>query len=208
MPDVDDVLETMETETEPKGAEEETKKADKKEIVFDELDDEVKRFIDQQRTQASKTAREKALRDAVKDPEIQQAIRAQLEEEAKLTAEERVAQKEKAISERENRIEAREKLVEAGITGEDLTKVLQFVVSVDKDTTLERTQSFIDTFSAMVESATTAKTRELIKGTPKPKTSATTTKDFKDMDSNEREALKRADPAKFKAEAEKLRKKI
>lgn len=208
MPDVEDVLDKLVDEPAPKGAETEPNEPNKKTIVFDELDDDVKRFIDQQRTQASKTAREKALRDAVKDPDIQKAIRAQLEEEAKLSAEERVAQKERAIAERENRIEAREKLVDAGITGEDLTKVLQFVVSDSKESTLEKTQAFIDTFTAMVESATTAKTRELIKGTPKPKTNATVTKEFKDMDSNEREALKKADPARFKAEVEKNSKRI
>lgn len=206
-PIIDKVLENV-VNPEPKGAEPTNPTPKKKEIVFDELDDDVKAFIDQQRTQASRTAREKALRDAVKDPEIKKAIRTEIEEEAKLSAEEKVRQREQQISLRENRIEAREKLIAAGITGEGLVKVLDFVVTDDKDTTLSKTETFVNTFTAMVASAAEAKTKELIKQTPKPKTNVTVPKEFKEMTFEERKNLMETDPARYKAELAKITSRI
>lgn len=195
-------------ETEPNKGDEGDGKKEEKEVKWEELPEDVRKYIDRERTKASQTAREKAKRDALKDPEVQQAIKAQLEEEARLTAEEKVARTLAEVARRENALDAREKLQKAGIIGEQLHTILDLVVSDDKVATLEKTDSFISTFTAMVDSATEAKTRELIKGTPKPKSSTTVTKAFKDMGFDERQALKEADPAKFKAEVAKLSRKI
>lgn len=179
-----------------------------KEIKFDDLDPEIQRFIDQERTSASRTSRERALRDAVNDPEIEKAIRERIIREDSMTLDEKLVTREKAIALRENRLEAREKLVEAGLVGDELTDVLELLVTDDLNDTMSRAEIFVTTFNEAVAKATEAKTRELVKGIPKPKVSQTSAKPFKDLSFKERAELKERDPSRYNAEMEKLSKKI
>jgi len=205
--DIEKTEELIETPLEEEGKKKET--PPEKKVDFDSLPDEIKRFIDQERTKASNTAREKAKREALKDPDIIKAITAQVEEEAKMTAEEKASKILKEAILRENKLDAREKLVKAGIMGDDhLPKLLDLVVTEDKTATLERTDVIVNLYTALVESGIEAKTREQLKNQPKPKTPDTVTKEFKDMSYNERLALKEKDPARYKAEMAKTGKTI
>ncbi len=197
----DDVIETDDTQaTEPNQAMEE--------IKFEDLAPEVQKFIDRERGKASTTAREKAKRDALKDPDIRKALQEELEAEATLTAEQKVERRMKEAQTIENRAIAREKLVESGITGEELSEILELVVTDDQEATLAKVEKFAGVVKKAVEKEQERNTRKALQQTPKPKSQNTETKEFKDMGFEERMRLKEADPAKYKAEMEKLRTKI
>jgi hypothetical protein len=179
------------------------------EVVFDTLPDNVKKFIDQERTKASKTSRDKALKDALNDPDIVKAISTKIQEEATLTAEQKLSQREKAAALKENRMEAREILVASGIVSkEEQDKVLNLIVGDKLEETVERATTFVTLFNATVASETERKTKGLLKDTPKPQTSPTTVKPFKDMGFGEREELKAKDPARYEMELAKTRSRI
>ena len=55
-----------------------------------DLDPAVQKYIDRERNKASQTARDKAKRDALKDPDVRNAISAELEAEATMTAEQKL----------------------------------------------------------------------------------------------------------------------
>ena len=197
----DGVIETDDTQaTEPNQAMEE--------IKFEDLAPEVQKFIDRERGKASTTAREKAKRDALKDPDIRKALQEELEAEATLTAEQKVERRMKEAQTIENRAIAREKLVESGITGEELSEILELVVTDDQEATLAKVEKFAGVVKKAVEKEQERNTRKALQQTPKPKSQNTETKEFKDMGFEERMRLKEADPAKYKAEMEKLRTKI
>lgn len=178
------------------------------EVKFDDLDDSIKRFIDQERTNASRTAREKALKEAVDNPEIVTAITERITREQNMTLDEKVTERERAVALRENSLEAREKLLEAGLVGEDLTEVLTLIVDENLDSTLNRAQIFVEKFNDAVTRATEAKTKELVQSIPKPKVTGTQAKAFKDMNFEERANLKKQDPARYEAERAKRSSKI
>ena len=197
----EEVIETGDTQaTEPNQTMEE--------IKFEDLSPEIQKFIDRERGKASMTAREKARRDALKDPDIRKTLQDELEAEATLTAEQKVERRLKEALTIESRALAREKLVDNGITGEELSEILELVVTDDKDATLARVDKFAGVVKKALEKEQERNTRKALQNTPKPKTQTTETKDFKDMGFEERMKLKEADPAKYKAEMEKLRTKI
>lgn len=197
----EEVIETGDTQaTEPNQTTEE--------IKFEDLAPEVQKFIDRERGKASMTARENAKRDALKDPDIRKALQEELEAEATLTAEQKVERRMKEAQTIENRAIAREKLVESGITGEELSEILELVVTDDQEATLAKVEKFAGVVKKAVEKEQERNTRKALQQTPKPKSQNTETKDFKDMGFEERMRLKEADPAKYKAEMEKLRTKI
>jgi len=181
-----------------------TKETEVKPIVFSELSPEIQRFIDQERTKASKTARE----NAVKDPTVIAKVKQEVEQEATLSAEEKYAKKLSELSIYENKLEATEKLRDTGLNGEDISQVIDLLVSSDKDKTLLNTQKFIDVFKLAVEKNVSVKMQENLKNTFKPKTPISSTKAFKDMDYNERLELQKTNPAQFKKEAEAFRQRI
>ena len=178
------------------------------EIKFEDLSPEIQKFIDRERGKASMTAREKAKRDALKDPDIRKALQEELEAEATLTAEQKVERRLKEALTIENRALAREKLVDSGITGEELSEILELVVTDDKDATMARVDKFAEVVKKTLEKEQERNTRKALQNTPKPKTQTTETKDFKDMGFEERMKLKEADHAKYEAEIAKLRTKI
>lgn len=197
----EEVIETGDTQaTEPNQTTEE--------IKFEDLAPEVQKFIDRERGKASMTARENAKRDALKDPDIRKALQEELEAEATLTAEQKVERRLREAQTIENRAIAREKLVESGITGEELSEILELVVTDDQEATLAKVEKFAGVVKKAVEKEQERNTRKALQQTPKPKSQNTETKDFKDMGFEERMRLKEADPAKYKAEMEKLRTKI
>lgn len=197
----EEVIETGDTQaTEPNQSTEE--------IKFEDLAPEVQRFIDRERGKASMTAREKAKRDALKDPDVRKALQEELEAEATLTAEQKVERRLREAQTIENRAIAREKLVESGITGEELSEILELVVTDDQEATLAKVEKFAGVVKKAVEKEQERNTRKALQQTPKPKSQNTETKEFKDMGFEERMRLKEADPAKYKAEMEKLRTKI
>lgn len=177
-------------------------------LKFEDLDPEVQKFVDRERTQASKTAREKAMRDALGNDDIRNAIKAELEAEATLTAEQKLERRNKELDLKANRVDAREKLVQGGLVGEDLNEALELVVTEDSEATIAKVNKFLELVNRAVSSETEKLNRESLRKTPKPNASPPVTKEFKDMGFEERIQLSEKDPSRYKAEMEKLRSKI
>lgn len=199
----DVVVNEVEVDTEPKGADTQPN-TEPREIVFDELDDDIKKFIDRERTKASKTAREKAY----KDPQFRESVRREVEEEAKLSAEDKLRIKEEAIMRKASELSAKAYLMqEANLFGEELDDALELIVSTDEEKTLAKAEKYVKTLKKMVTNATELEVAKLVKQ-PKPKTQSTQPKAFKDMSFDERVKLKQTDPARYKAEMAKVQSKI
>ena len=178
------------------------------EIKFEDLAPNIQKFVDRERTKASTTARDKALRDALHNPDIQKAIKTELEAEATLTAEQKLERRSKELDLKSNKVDAREKLVAGGLVGEDLNEALEIVVSDDPVTTQARVDKFLNVIKKAVTSESERSKRESLRNTPKPNTGVTVTKEFKDMNFEERIKLRDIDPTKYKLEMDKLRTKI
>lgn len=177
-------------------------------VEFDKLPENIRKFVDQERTKASTTAREKAKRDALNDPEVVSAIKTRIETEANLTAEQKVANQMKEVAQRENRMDAKEILVANGIVGEQLEGVLKMVVVDSHDDTVARANEFITLFKASVASEAERTARDNLRTTPKPQNTPTPTKAFKDMNWKEREELMNKDPKRYERELNAIRSKI
>jgi len=190
-------------DTSPKGGD--NKDAGTKEVVFDELPDEIKKYIDRERTRASKTAREHAL----SDPQLRETIKTELEREAQMSAEEKLQAREKEIMKKSSELSAREYLMKNGnLFGDNLESALDFVVTTDKNETLARSEKYVQTLQKMVEVATDVKVKELLKAQPKPQRSGKTNKAFKDMSFDERLKLKQTDPSRYNTEMQKTKARI
>jgi len=175
-----------------------------KEIIFSELSPEIQKFIDQQRTKASDTAR----KNAVNDPSLREQIRLQAEADAQLTVEQKLELRTAELDKRDNELTARKILMNGGLAGEDLEDALLFVVNNDATKTLELSEKYINSMNRRVDTATELKVASLIKKQPKPKQTHTTAKAFKDMTYSERVEVKQTDPSRFKEEQSKLASKI
>lgn len=178
------------------------------EVKFEDLPPAVQKYVDRERNKASMTAREKAKRDALKDPDVRTALKAELEADATLTAEQKVERRMQEALAIENKALARERLVENGIVGEDLQEILELVVTTDSETTMAKVDKFVSLVKKAVNTESEKLTRTALRQSPKPQTTPTETKAFKDMTFDERQKLKATDYSRFKAEMEKLRVKI
>lgn len=178
------------------------------EVTFEKLPLKIQKFVDQERSRASNTARERATRDAVKNPEVRRVIGAELEAEATLTVEQRVERRLKEAQTIENRAFAREKLVEGGIVGEALDKCLKLAVTDDNVATMANIDDILGVVTKMVAGDTERRNKTALHNTPIPTANITETKPFKEMTYEERRKLNASNPAKFKVEMEKLRTKI
>jgi len=174
-----DITQTMFTEAEGTGSEgagddvtldngtgEEVKAFDPK-----TLSPEVQKYIDQQRTTASKTAAENARKKALTDPEIVKSIREQVELEATQTAEEKNIQREKILLEteqklsiRQNKLDAKERLVTSGFNGLESDSILDVIATSNSETTLANTDMLIEAIGNIVTARVAKEKETLLQG--------------------------------------------
>lgn len=142
------------------------------------LPPEVAKLIDQERTKASKTARANALRDAASDPTIVAQVRAALEEEARMTADERVAQKERELEQKElginvkaNRLSVEAVLIENGVPKDSAGTLAEIIATADEKVSVAKANEFVSMFTTALEAKVEAVKNELLAngGAPKKK---------------------------------------
>jgi hypothetical protein len=133
------------------------------------LSPELQSFLDKERKQASKTARENALKDARTDPTIVSEIQTRLEEEAKMGAEERVAkersqleQDRAAVAFERNSLHAQSKLVGEGVDKANAEALAQVLTSSDPKVTDANVDAFLTTYKASVDTRVAAAKAELL----------------------------------------------
>lgn len=175
-------------------------------IREEDLTPEVRSFLDRERTRASKTARENALREAVSDPTVVEAIKTKLEEEARKSAEEKLLEREQALTAKENRIQAKEMFSNANISSEIVESLLDISLGSDIESTKTRTQKIIDSLNSIQNKTKESVETELKKNLNPPLgTGGSQTKTFAEMNEDERLKLKKEDPQRFSNEIKKLR---
>lgn len=135
------------------------------------LSPEVQKYIDQQRTTASKTAAENARKKALTDPEIVKSIREQVELEATQTAEEKNIQREKILLEteqklsiRQNKLDAKERLVTSGFNGLESDSILDVIATSDAEITLANTDMLIEAIGNIVTVRVAKEKETLLQG--------------------------------------------
>lgn len=165
----------------------------------------LKSILDRERTKASKTARDKA----INDPEVLSKARSLVEKEVTLTTEQKLQKMLEDVQLRENRVEAKSILADLGLNPEETEEVLVALVDKDKDNTVTRVTSYKSMITAMVASQVEKKIKESVDNTPKPKTTPPAdSKAFKDMNYEERRALKEKNPSRFNTETKAIKPRI
>lgn len=141
------------------------------------------------------------------EKEMEKRIREQIEEEAKLSAEEKankiLAKAEetlKAAHVKENNLTALTQLTEAGMDKKDAETMLAFIVTDDAEATQKNIESVLKVHTNLQNSIK----KELMEGTPKPDSNdgsdgAVTKKKFDEMTFTEKVKFKNEHPEQAKA---------
>lgn len=139
------------------------------------LTDEMKAYIDQQRTQASKTAYDNAYKKLQSDDEFISNIKSQLEEQARLSGEEKLKlEREKLDDERKklkvekNMFDSKSYLMNNGLPEEHVNNFLGFLVSEDSEKTKNNLESFVNSYKTTLESQVTKVKEDLLHNIDKP----------------------------------------
>lgn len=169
--------------------------------------------LDRRVRQASDTARENAIK------EMRDQIKAELEAEAKMTAEElakKQLQKEREAIEQEkianakdrSTLAAERKFVSANfdIDKPEIRALLNNLVTDNTEKTAKNVDDFLNVYNQALQEGIQKQKEELLKNAVPPSTGGTAQKPFAQMTSAERAELKQKNPDAFKAEMEKLKK--
>lgn len=179
-----------------------------KPVTWDDLTDEQKRYVDQERTKASQTARE----NAKKDPKFIEEVKKSIEPAIQLTAEQKLQARLDEFAVRANKMEAMDTLRKAGLGDEAIQSIIEDaeldIVSPDRDKTLARVSKLGELFKSSLEKSIAEQTKKATAGIQTPKTAVPVNKAFKDMNFEERAELKKKDPARFEIEQKALSSKI
>ena len=127
-------------------------------INFEELTPELQAYIDQERTKASKSAYANAEKKLRKDANFINDIRHAIEEEARLSGEEKLAkerelflEEQRQFNRQRNLFQVESQLSKAGFDGEQIDKFSKFLVSEDEETTLNHVNDFLTTYRSTFE---------------------------------------------------------
>lgn len=179
-----------------------------KPVTWDDLTDEQKRYVDQERTKASQTARE----NAKKDPKFLEELKRTLEPAIQLTTEQKLQARLDELAVRANKLEAMDTLRKAGLGDEAIQSIIEDaeldIVSPDRDKTLARVSKLGELFKSSLEKSIAEQTKKATAGIQTPKTAVPVNKAFKDMNFEERAELKKKDPARFEREQKAVSSKI
>ena len=179
-----------------------------KPVTWDDLTDEQKRYVDQERTKASQTARE----NAKKDPKFIEEVKKSIEPAIQLTAEQKLQARLDELAVRANKMEAMDTLRKAGLGDEAIQSIVEDaeldIVSPDRDKTLARVSKLGELFKSSLEKSIAEQTKKATAGIQTPKTAVPVNKAFKDMNFEERAELKKKEPARFEIEQKAVSSKI
>lgn len=145
------------------------------EIKFEELSPELQSFIDRERSKASQTAYANAEKRLKSDKTFVSSIREQIEEEARLTGEQKLAKERESFQAElngflmeKNKFSAQSQLLKAGLGEDQVEKFTSFLVDTDLEVTNQRVNDFLDTYKATLEGQIAQTKKELLKQTPTP----------------------------------------
>lgn len=149
--------------------------------VFDinNLPPEFVRYVDQQRTQASQTARANAKKELMKDETFLNEIRGTVTPQVEKTTEQKFHDQLMALSLRNSKSEVENILYRAGIEGEEAQTYVDMFATEDIDASIEKATKFVSAFNNTLQSRMDKKQQEDLVNmtTPQAGSNPTTEKD-------------------------------
>lgn len=143
------------------------------------LPPEFARYVDQQRTQASQTARQNARTELMNDETFLNEMRGNLQPEVQKTVQEQMADTLRDLNLERSTLKVESILSKAGINEEDIPTCLKMLVSENIDESVEKANAYVSTVSKLVEGALTKKQQEELQTmtTPQINTNSVTEQD-------------------------------
>lgn len=142
-------------------------------VEFDihNLPPEFQRYLDQERTRASQTARANARKELAQDPEFIAQVRSGFEQEVNHTVEEQIQVLNKRISSGD----VRNVLMQGGITdAEDLQYYTDLFASEDIDGSVEKAKSFVSRYNKSLQDRMDKKQQQSVRNMDTPATNPST----------------------------------
>ena len=150
------------------------------EVVFDvnNLPPEFARYVDQERTKASRTARANAKKELMKDQTFIDSIRNQVTPEIQHTVEQTNADNIKALTRRLAKSEVTNVLSRAGMSDSEIADIADIFVGDDIEDSVTKATSFVSLFNQSVQSRLDkqqqqAVTQMTVPGVPSPEVNDT-----------------------------------
>lgn len=164
------------------------------------LSDDVLRYIDQERTRASRTARERAEMKLRSDETFKQSLRSELEAEAKMSAEEKLAKEREEVAEErklarleKNTLIVEKELGKLNLDDEALAKFSSFLTTDSEETTRERVGAFVSEFTKVIETHKAEVTKDMLKGTITPEVNGSSATEASLLEAQYKEAVAKND---------------
>lgn len=133
------------------------------------LDPEVQRYIDQQRTNASKSAAKNARDKLMKDKSFRDSIAEDVKKQQEKTVEELIQERELEIQQkadeiavRENKLTTVRSLLDHSITGDDADALASILTSADPELTAKNVDTFTKLFDQALKSSTEKAKQDLL----------------------------------------------
>lgn len=141
------------------------------ELDIHNLPPEFQRYLDQERTRASQTARANARKELAQDPEFIAQVRSGFEQEVNHTVEEQIQVLNKRISSGD----VRNVLMQGGINdAEDLQYYIDLFASEDIDGSVEKAKSFVSRYNKSLQDRMDKKQQQSVRNMDTPATNPST----------------------------------
>lgn len=141
------------------------------ELDIHNLPPEFQRYLDQERTRASQTARANARKELAQDPEFIAQVRSGFEQEVNHTVEEQIQVLNKRISSGD----VRNILMQGGINDvEDLQYYTDLFASEDIDGSVEKAKSFVSRYNKSLQDRMDKKQQKSVRNMDTPATNPST----------------------------------
>lgn len=154
------------------------------------LPPEFAKYVDQQRTQASQTARANAKKELMKDENFLNEIRGTVTPQVEKTTEEKFHDQLMALSLRSSKSEVENILYRAGIKGEEAQTYVDMFATEDIEGSIDKVTKFVSAFNNTLQSRMDKKHQEDIQNMTTPQTTSTTVTEQQDLQAQLDEARK------------------
>ena len=154
------------------------------------LPPEFARYVDQQRTQASQTARANAKKELLKDENFLNEVRGTVTPQVEKTTEQKFHDRLSELSLRTSKSEVRNILSQAGIKGEEAQTYIDMFATEDIDASVERVTKFVSAFNNTLQSRMDKKQQEDLQSMTTPQVNTNTVTETENLQAQLDEARK------------------
>lgn len=139
-------------------------------VVFDvnNLPPEFQRYVDQQRTQASQTARNNARKELMGDESFLDEIRNRMKPQVEQTVEQQLEQLRRETYIDRSTAKVERVLAKAGLSEEDMAIYMPMLVSEDVDASIQAAENFVSAFNKTVENRIAQQTKKAMQNMDTP----------------------------------------